>query len=77
MDIPHAATHSSLDIFQKPSVLINFDSGNCQQYFPTTAADGPSLEFTITTDRNVFLDMDKINLKLTAKILKADGNDIE
>ena len=43
--VPSAATHSSLDLFQKPSVLVNFDQGTVQETYPLTGLDGPTLEF--------------------------------
>jgi hypothetical protein len=77
-DIPHAATHSSLDIFQKPSILVNFDSGNDQEIFPVSSLDGPNLEFSIATDRHVFLDMQNIFLDLTIKIVQGvNGGNLE
>jgi len=75
--IPSASMYSTLDIFQKPSVLINFDGGNVQEYFRTTSINGPTLEFNLSSDRNVFIDMRSIELKLAIKILKTESNDIE
>ncbi len=69
-DIPHAATHSSLDIFEKLSVLVNFDSGNVQEFFPITSSNSPNLEFEFASDRNVYIDLQNIYLKLVVKILK-------
>ena len=72
-EIPHAATHSSLDIFQKPSILVNFDSSNVQELYPIGTLDGPNLEFQIQTDRHIFLDLQNIYLELKVKIVK-DGS---
>ncbi len=76
-DLPHAATHSSLDIFQKPSILVNFESGNNQEIFPTGSLDGPNLEFSIATDRHVFIDMQNIYFDLAAKLVKGSNADLE
>ena len=70
--IPHAATHSSLDLFQKPSILVNFDSGIEQQLFPVGSLDGPNLEFSLETDRHLFIDLQNIYLNLTVKLIKGD-----
>lgn len=72
-DIPHAATHSSLDLFQKPSILVNFENGNVQEVYPTGSLDGPNLEFQFETDRNVFLDMQNIYLDISVQIVKGTG----
>lgn len=66
--LPSAATHSSLDLFEKNPVLVNFDHGNVQQVYPITGVDGPTLEFEIRTDRNSFLDMSEIYLKMSVTI---------
>ena len=76
-DIPHAATHSSLDIFQKPSILVNFESGNVQEIYPVGSLDGPNLEFTIQSDRHVFLDLQNVFLDLTFNILKKKGDKLD
>jgi hypothetical protein len=62
--LPNAATHSSLDLFQKPPVLVNFDHGTWVETFPVTGVDGPTLEFELRNDRNVFLDISEIYLRL-------------
>ena len=79
-DIPHAATHSSLDIFQKPSILVNFESGNVQEIYPVGSLDGPNIEFSVQSDRHVFLDLQNIFLDLTFRVhkkkgVKLDGDD--
>ena len=67
--IPKPATHSSLDIFSKPEVLVSFET------LPVTAHDAPVFEFVLTTDRNIYLDLQSVELKLEAKIGKgANGN---
>jgi hypothetical protein len=62
--LPSAATHSSLDLFQKTPVLINFDHGTWVETFPVSGVDGPTLEFELQNDRNVFLDLSEIYLQL-------------
>ncbi len=76
-DIPQAATHSSLDIFENPSILVNFDASNVQEIYPTTSVSGPNLDFSVRTDRNVFLDMQHIELKLAVKILAAGDKTLD
>ena len=70
--IPKPTTHSSLDIFSKPEVLVSFDNSFEQETLPVTA---PVFEFVLTTDRNIYLDLQSVELKLEAKIGKgANGN---
>lgn len=70
-EIPHAATHSSLDVYEKPSVLVNFDGGFVQEVFPSGSLDGPNLEFILETDRNLYLDLQNIYLDVKVKIIQA------
>ncbi|MEN0051321.1 MAG: hypothetical protein AAF806_29925, partial [Bacteroidota bacterium] len=71
---PHsAATHSSLDLFESPNVLVNFKHANWEEVQPLTGVDGPTIEFAVRTDREVFLDLTKVELHLELKITRADG----
>ncbi len=74
-EIPHASTHSSLDIFQKPSILVNFENGNVQEVFPTGSLDGPNLDFSFETARNVYLDMQNLYLEISTKIVKGPAGE--
>ena len=62
--IPKPATHSSLDIFSKPEVLVSFENSFEQETLPVTAHDAPVFEFVLTTDRNIYLDLQSVELKL-------------
>ena len=73
--IPKPATRSCLDIFSKREVLVSFDNSFEQETLPVTAHDAPVFEFVLTTDRNIYLDLQSVELKLEAKIGKgANGN---
>ena len=73
--IPKPATASSLDIFSKPEVLVSFDNSFEQETLLVTAHHAPVFEFVLTTDRNIYLDLQSVDLKLEAKIGKgANGN---
>ena len=69
--IPKPATYSSLDIFSKPEVLVSFDNSFEQETLPVTAHDAPVFEFVLTTDRNIYLDLQSVELKLEAKMKRA------
>ena len=66
--LPNEATHSSLDLFEKPALLVNFDGTFCQKLGPVYSPDGPMLEFEVTVDRNNFFDLQKFFWKSNAKL---------
>ena len=55
--IPSEATHSSLDLFEKPPLLVTYDQSFEQKTGPLYS---PSLEFDVVGDRNNFIDLQKI-----------------
>ena len=46
-DIANPVTHSALDFFEKPSVLINYECSFDQEVFPQVGASGPTLDFVV------------------------------
>ena len=75
MQIPKAAHHSSFDIFNRPEVLITFDNSYEQETFPITSDDATLVEFLLNTNRNIYLDLQSLELKIEAKT-KNDGNNL-
>ena len=73
MEIPGAAIHSSLDLFHKPNVLVSFENAFEQETLPQSNDNGQTLEFVLTTDRNIYLDLQSIELKVTATIQKGNN----
>ena len=65
--LPNNATHSSLNLFEKPALLVTFDGSFCQKMVPVYSHDGPMLEFEVIGDRNNFIDIQKIFSKSNAK----------
>ena len=57
--LPSEATHSSLDLLEKPSLLVTFDGSFCQKLGPVYSPSGPMLEFEVAGDRNNFIDLQK------------------
>ena len=55
--LPNKATHSSLDLFEKQALLVNFNGGFCQKLEPVYNPDGPMLAFEVTCDRNKIIDI--------------------
>ena len=73
--IPSEATHSSLDLFEKPSLLVTLDQSFEQKTGPLYSPSGSSLEFEVVGDRNNFIDLQKSYLEIKCRIQKADGTD--
>ena len=74
--IPSEATHSSLDIFEKPPLLVTFDQSFEQKSGPLYSPSGSSLEFEVVGDRNNFIDLQKIYLEIKCRIQNVDGTDL-
>ena len=70
------ATHSSLDLFEKPPLLVTFDQSFEQKTVPLYSPSGSSLEFEVVGDRNNFIDLQKIYLEIKCRILQTDGTDL-
>ena len=64
------ATHSSLDLIEKPSLLVTFDGIFCQKLGPVYSPNCPMLEFEFAGDRNNFIDLQKIFLEVECKIVQ-------
>ena len=66
--LPTEAIHSSLDLFEKPALLVTFDGSFCQKLGPVYSPNGPMLEFEVSGDRNNFIDLQKIFSKSNVKL---------
>ena len=75
--LPTEATHSSLDLFEKPALLVTFDGSFCQKVGPVYSPNGPMLEFEVAGDRNNFFDLQKILLEIKCKIVQASEADLK
>ena len=73
---PSKAIHSSLDLFEKPPLLVTFDQSFEQKTGPLYSPSGSSLEFEVVGDRNKFIDLQKIYLEIKCRILQTDGTDL-
>ncbi|XP_075250834.1 uncharacterized protein F54H12.2-like [Convolutriloba macropyga] len=73
--LPSEATHTTLDLFEKPPLLVTFENAFTQKIGPSISPDGPVLEFEVLGDRNNFFDLQKIVLEIKCKITQA--NDAE
>ena len=72
--LPNEATHSSLDLFERQSLLVAFTGGFVQEIGPVYSTTGPTLEFQVTGDQNNFLDLQHMYLQLSCSIHRQDGS---
>ena len=75
--LPAEATHSSLDLFEKPAFLVTFDGSFCQKMGPVYSPNGPMLEFEVSSERNNFIYLQKIFLEIKCKIVQSSGDDLK
>ena len=75
--LPNEATLSSLDLFEKPALLVTFDGSFCEKLGLVYSPDGPILEFEVTGDRNNLIDLQKIFLEIKCKIIQSSGADLK
>ena len=74
--LPIETSHTSLDIFERPQLLVNFDGSFEQKIGPLYSPNGPTLEFEIKGDWTNFIDIQNIYLEVKCKIVKADNNNL-
>ena len=72
--LPTEATHSSLDLFEKPPLLVTFENAFTQKIGPSYSPDGPMLEFEVLGDRNNFIDLQRTRLEIVARVVQNNGN---
>ena len=78
--LPATVDHSSLDLFEKVSLLEQIQWSNEQQTFPTNSLNEASIEFQLETDRNIFIDLQEIYIYLKIRMkngLREIGEDDE
>ena len=66
--LPIEASHSSLDIFERLTLLVIFDSSFEQKIGPLYALNGPTLKIEDTGDKTNFIDLQNIYLEVKCKI---------
>ena len=75
--LPSEATHSSLDLFEKPPLLVTFDGSFCRKLGPIYSPNGPMLEFEVAGDRNNFIDLQEIFLEVKCNIVQSSEFDLK
>ena len=68
------ATHSSLNLFEKPPLVVTFENAFTQKIGPSYSPDVPMLEFEVLGDRNIFIDLQRTRLEKVARIVRSNGN---
>ena len=74
--LPIETSHTSLDVFERPKLLVNFDGSFEQKIGPLYAPNGPTLEYEVKGDRTNFIDLQNIYLEVKCKIVKADNTNL-
>ena len=74
--LPNEATHTSLDLFERPSLLVAFDGAFEQRIGPVYSPNGPTLEFKVVGDRNNFIKLQDIFLEISCSIHQHNGADL-
>ena len=72
-NLPFETNHSSLDLFEKPPLLVTFDTSFEQKIGPLYAPNRPTLEFELVGNRTNFIDLQNIYLKVKCRILQPNG----
>ena len=72
--IPTEATHSSLDLFEKPPLIVTFENAFTQKNGPSYWPDDPMLEFEVLGDRNNFIDLQRTRLEIVLRVVQNNGN---
>ena len=73
MEIASPVTHSALDFFEKPNVLINYEGSYDQEVFPHVGCRGPQLDFFVTAEAKNLIDLNRILLSVKVGVYTEDG----
>ena len=76
MEIASPVTHSALDFFEKPNVLINYEDSYDQEVFPHVGYRGPLLDFFIPAESENLINLTRIVLNVKFGIYQEDGKDL-
>ena len=72
-EIANPVTHSALDFFERPNVLINYEGAYDQKVFPHVGCRGPQLDFFVTAENKNCIDLNRICLALDVSLYTPDG----
>ena len=74
-EIANPVTHSALDFFGRPSVLIIYEGSFDQVVFPHVGCRGPQLDFFVTSDNKNCIYLNRICLGLDVNLYNPEGKD--
>ena len=72
-EIAKPVTHSALDYFEKPEVMINYEGAYDQEVFPHVGCRGPQLDFFAAAEAKNLIDLNRIVLSVEVAIYLEDG----
>ena len=72
-EIANPVTHSALDFFERPHILINYEGAYDQEVFPHVGCRGPQLDFFVTAENKNCIDLNRICLALDVSLYTPDG----
>ena len=59
-EIANPVTHSALDFFERPSVLFTYEGSFDLEVFPHVGCRGPQLDFFVTAENQMCIDLNRI-----------------
>ena len=74
-EIANPVTHSALDFFERPSVLVNYEGSFDQEVFPHVGCRGPQLDFFVTAENKDCIDFNHIRLFPEVCLYQPDGTE--
>ena len=75
--VANPVTHSALDFFERPSVLVNYEGSFDQEVFPHVGCRGPQLDFFVTAENKNCIDLNCICLSLEICLYQLDGTEVK
>ena len=69
-------SHTSLDFFEMPQPLVNFDESFGQKIGLLYSPNGPTVEFEVKRDQTKFIDIQNNYLEVKCKIARADNTNL-
>ena len=73
MEIAKPVTHSALEYFDKPEVMINYEGAYNHEVFPHVGCRAPQLDFFVAAEAKNLIDLNRIVLSVEVAIYQEDG----
>ena len=72
-EIARPVTHSALDFFEKPGVIINYEGSYDQEVFRHVGCQGPQLDIFVAAEAKNLIDLNRIVLCVEVAFYLEDG----